>query len=365
MFKRIKPFIVMDMLKKASKDKDAIHLEIGEPDLKASPKVLKALQRAISEENFGYTEGKGLFSLREAISKHYKYFYNINIDPNRIIITTGSSGGFSLVFGLFEGKKIAMQDPGYPCYKAIAQAFDKNAVVINTDESTGFQITKDHLKNVDFDLLILSSVSNPTGVVYDENNLKDIIDFCKEHKKVFVCDEIYHGLVYDKSIKTAISFDDNAFVINSFSKFFCMPGFRIGWVVAPSKYIDDMERLSQNMFISAPTLSQCAGLGAFDYEHLAFVKNTYKQRRDFIYTELKNVFDIPIKPEGAFYVWADISHYNTNSMEFCEYVYEKTKVAITPGIDFGKNKTDKFVRISFTKDIAYLKEAINRLKNML
>lgn len=365
MFKHIKPFIVMDILKKASSFEDAIHLEIGEPDLAPSPNVLKHLQNAINSSYFGYTEAKGLKTLRNAISTYYRNFYNIEISPERIIITTGSSGAFSLIFGLLEGKNIALQDPGYPCYENIAYAFDKNIVKIPVFEDTSFQITKEHLKNVEFDLLLISSVSNPTGVVYSEDNLQDIIEFCEANKKIFVCDEIYHGLTYDKSIKTALSFSDNIFVINSFSKFFCMPGFRIGWMIVPERYIEDVERLSQNMFISAPTLSQYAALGAFDYEYLNFVRDTFKERRDFFYKELKDIFNIPVKPEGAFYIWVDISKYNIPSKEFCDFLFEKTRVAITPGIDFGTNQTDRFVRFSFAKDIAYLKEAISRIKNVL
>jgi len=365
MFKKIRPFIVMDILKKASSYKDAIHLEIGEPDLAPSSKVLEYVKSSLEKGYFGYTQAKGLLELREAISKYYKSFYDVDVSSDRIIITTGSSGAFSLVFGLLEGKNIALQDPGYPCYENIAYAFDKNVVKIPVFEDTGFQVTKNHLKDITFDLLLISSVSNPTGIVYDEDNLKDIIDFCEENHKIFVCDEIYHGLVYDKSIKTALSFSDNAFVINSFSKFFCMPGFRIGWIIAPSKYVEDMERLAQNMFISAPILSQYGALGAFDFEYLSFVKETFRQRRDFLYNELKDIFDIPIKPEGAFYIWADISRYCVDSKTFCDRIFDKTKVAITPGIDFGTNNTDRFVRVSFAKDLSYLKEAIYRIKNML
>ncbi|GAB6077971.1 pyridoxal phosphate-dependent aminotransferase [Hydrogenobaculum acidophilum] len=365
MFKNIKPFIVMDILKKASSFENAIHLEIGEPDLAPSPKVLEAINSTLEKGYFGYTEAKGLSALREAIAKHYKYFYNVDISPERIIITTGSSGGFSLVFGLLEGKKVALQDPGYPCYENIAYAFDKSVVKIPVFKDTSFQVTKEHLEGLDFDLLLISSVSNPTGVVYDESNLKDVVEFCRKNNKVFVCDEIYHGLVYDKSIKTALSFDDNVFVVNSFSKFFCMPGFRIGWMIVPEKYVESFERLSQNMFISAPTLSQYAALEAFDYDYLSFVVNTFKQRRDFLYNELKNIFDIPVKPEGAFYIWANISKYGMKSKEFCDFIFDKTKVAITPGIDFGTNQTDNFVRFSFAKDINQLKEAIVRIKNML
>ncbi len=355
----------MDILKKASSFPDAIHLEIGEPDLAPSSKVLEALELSLKNGYFGYTEAKGIKALREAISNHYKHFYNAEVSPERIIVTTGSSGGFSLIFGLLEGKNIALQDPGYPCYENIAYAFDKNIVKIPVFKDSGFQVTKEHLRYIDFDLLLISSVSNPTGIVYDEDNLKDIVDFCKTNRKVFVCDEIYHGLFYDKSVKTALSFDDDVFVINSFSKFFCMPGFRIGWIVVPQKYVEDVERLSQNMFISAPTLSQYAALEAFDYQYLNLVRDTFKKRRDIFYEELQNIFDIPVKPEGAFYVWADVSRYGMSSKDFCDFIFEKTKVAITPGIDFGTNRTENFVRFSFAKDVNLLKEALHRIKNVL
>lgn len=366
MFKPVKPFIVMDILKKASLEKEAYHLEIGEPDLPPSPYVLKSLFDIASSKHIGgYTEAKGLEALRSAISNHYKNFYNVNIPKERIVITVGSSAGFSLIFGLFTGKRIALQDPGYPCYKNIAYAFDKDIVSINVDENTRFQITKKHLENIDFDMLLLSSVSNPTGVVYDNENLYELISYCKSTNRVFVCDEIYHGLVYDKSIYTALYFDDEVFVINSFSKFFCMPGFRIGWMIVPEKYITNVERLAQNMFISAPTISQMCAIHAFDYDYLNKVVEIYKQRRDFLYENLKDIFDIPVKPEGAFYIWADIRKYNMDSLSFCNMVFDKTHVAITPGVDFGDNNTNHFVRFSFSKDIEHLKQAINLIKNML
>jgi aspartate/methionine/tyrosine aminotransferase len=358
----MKPFIVMDIVKKAQKYPNAIHLEIGEPDILPSPKVIEASQKAISNNKFFYTESKGLYELREKISLHYKKFYNVDVNPDRIIVTTGTSTAFLMAY--YFAKKIAIADPSYPCYDNFGELENKEIIKINVDKSTNYQITPEHLKNLNFDTLLISAVNNPTGTIYDNENLKNLSSFCEKNNKLLISDELYHGLVYDKEYTTALKFNDNAIIINGFSKFFCMPGFRIGWIIVPDNLIRQTEIIAQNILISAPTLSQYAALEAFDYEYLEQTKNIFKQRRDFLFNELKDIFDISAV-DGAFYLWCDISKYKIDSLEFCTKLLEEKQIAITPGIDFGSNNTNKFVRIAYTKNIEELKIAVKKIKEFV
>jgi len=358
----MKPFIVMDIVKAAQKYPNAIHLEIGEPDILPSPKVIESANKAILNNKFFYTESKGLYELREKISLHYKKFYQVDINPERIIITTGTSTAFLMAY--YFAKKIAIADPSYPCYDNFGELQNKEIIKIDVDKTTNYQITPKHLKDKDFDTLLISAVNNPTGTIYDNENLKELAHFCEKNGKLLISDELYHGLVYDKEYSTALKFNDKAIVINGFSKFFCMPGFRIGWIIVPDELIRQTEIIAQNILISAPTLSQYAALEAFDYEYLKQTKNIFKQRRDFLFNELKDIFDID-SVDGAFYLWCNISRYKIDSLEFCKRLLETKQVAITPGIDFGSNKTNKFVRIAYTKNINELKQAVQRIKEFV
>jgi aspartate/methionine/tyrosine aminotransferase len=355
----MKPFIVMDIVKEAQKYEDVIHLEIGEPDILPSPKIKNTALKAVKENKFFYTESKGLKSLREKIATHYKYFYNIEINPENIIITTGTSTAFLIAF--YFSKIIATPTPGYPCYKNFAKLEDKKFIAVPTN-FPDYKINLDYLKNINFDTLMISSPNNPTGSVIDSKNLKKISKFCEENNKLLISDELYHGLVYEKDYTTALKFNKNAIVINGFSKFFCMPGFRIGWIIVPDNLVRKAEIIAQNILISAPTISQYAALSAFDYEYLEKTKNEFKKRRDFLFNELKNIFNIA-KPDGAFYLWCDISKYSNNSLEFASKLLKEAKVALTPGIDFGEY--NNFIRIAYTKDIKDLKNAVKRIKNFL
>jgi len=344
----MKPFIVMDILKEAEKYKDVIHLEIGEPDLLPPPKVKEALIKAINSNKFYYTPANGLQELREKIAKHYKIFYDADVSPDNIIVTTGTSSAFLIAF--YFAKKIASFSPTYPCYPNFAELENKKFITIN------------NLNEKNYDTLMISSPNNPTSEVIDTKKLKEICEFTQKNDKLLISDELYHGLVYEKDYTTAIKFNKNAIVINGFSKFFCMPGFRLGWIILPDNLIREAEIIAQNILISAPTLSQYASLNAFDYEYLEKVKNEFKKRRDFIYENLKDVFECK-KPEGAFYLWCNISKYSNDSLEFSKKLLKDAKVAITPGVDFGNY--ENFVRIAFTKDIKTLEEGVKRIKKFL
>ncbi len=364
---KISSFIVMDILAEAQKYKDVIHLEIGEPDLDPSPKVIEALERAIKDKKYFYTPSPGIYELRERISAFYKEYYGVNVSPERIVITTGTSGAFLVAYSILlsQGERIALPDPSYPCYKNFAHLLDIEPVFIPVDEKTNYEIIPDMLKGKDVRAIHISSPSNPTGTLYRENTLKELAEFCEREGIYIISDEIYHGLVYEGKEHTMLEFNEKAIVINGFSKFFCMPGFRIGWMILPEELVRDAEKVIQNVFISAPTLSQYAALEAFDMEYLRKVRETFKRRRDILYEGLKNIFKIDAKPQGAFYIWADISKYSDNSFEFAKLLLKEIKVAVTPGIDFGKNKTNRYIRFAYTRKEEELKEAIERIRNFL
>ena len=354
----MKSFIVMDIVKESQKLSDVVHLEIGEPDLLPSPAVKKAALKAMEQNRFFYTESKGLKSLREKISMHYKKFYDVDVNPDNIIITTGTSTAFLIAF--YFAKVIASPTPTYPCYPNFAEIENKKFINIPTDKN--FKLDINSLQNYEFDTLMISSPNNPTGTVYDKKELKEICEFCEKNQKLLISDELYHGLVYTDNYTTALKYNKNAIVINGFSKFFCMPGFRIGWVILPENLTREAEILAQNILISAPTLSQYAALEAFDYEYLEKTKEEFQKRRDFLYENLKDIFEIT-EPQGAFYLWCDISTYSNNSFELAKELLYKAKVATTPGIDFGDYPTH--IRIAYTKNLKELEIAVKRIKNFV
>ena len=354
----MKPFIVMDILKQAQEIDDVVHLEIGEPDLLPSPAVKQAALKAIEENRFFYTESKGLKKLREKIANHYKIFYDVEVNPKNIIITTGTSTAFLIAF--YFAQNIASPTPTYPCYPNFAEIENKKFIDIPTNKN--FKLNINILQNYNFDALMISSPNNPTGSVYNKKELKEICQFCKNNNKLLISDELYHGLVYDEDYTTALKFNKNAIIINGFSKFFCMPGFRIGWIILPDSLLRIGEIIAQNILISAPTISQYAAIEAFDYEYLQSVKEEFKKRRDFLYENLKDIFEIS-EPQGAFYLWCDISKYSNNSLDFAQKLLYKAKVAVTPGVDFGN--FPNHIRIAYTKNIYELEKAVIRIKKFI
>ncbi|MEW6214479.1 MAG: aminotransferase class I/II-fold pyridoxal phosphate-dependent enzyme [Nitrospirota bacterium] len=365
---KITPFIVMDILKKAREMPDAVHMEVGEPDLPPSPRVEDAFVKAIRDRRFFYTSACGLWELRKKISEHYLKTYNVDVSPERIIITPGTSGAFLIVLALFveRGKRLILSDPSYPCYKNFAYFLGIEPYFIPVEKETNYEIMPEMIKNIDnIGALMVSSPANPTGNLYKVDTLRKLVEFCKEHKIWLISDEIYHGLVYDEKEFTALDFSQDAIVINGFSKYFCMPGFRLGWVIFPEDFVRKAEILIQNIFIAASTPAQYAALEAFDYKYLEIVKNTFRERRNLLYAELKDIFEISLKPEGAFYIWTDISRYEDDSVRFCNLLLEKKAVAVTPGVDFGRNKTDRYVRFAYTTNISHLREGVRRIREFV
>ena len=366
-YNQITPFKVMDLLREAQKFSDTIHFEIGQPDIEPNKKVQLALQKALNNKKFGYTQTLGLKELREKISNHYKLVYSVEVDPNQILITPGTSNAFLIAYLLTLNSKdtLAISDPGYPCYKNFGVMVDAKVKPISIGKHNNFEITPNDLKGFKIDALHISTPSNPTGNIYSNKNLKALIEYCEDNKISFISDELYHGLVYDKKVKSALEFSKNVIVINGFSKYFCMPGFRLGWMILPPHLIKPAENIAQNLYLSAPTLSQFAALEAFDYDYLNWVRQEFKERRDYLYNELKDIFEISTKPDGAFYLWCDISKYSNDSLSFSYELLEKLHIAVTPGIDFGKNSTKTKLRFAYTRDINHISKGIERLKNYL
>lgn len=366
----IDPFIVMEVMRaaneRAAEGGDIIHMEVGQPSTPAPRLVRDAAQRILEQDLIGYTDALGVPALRQRIAQHYREFYGADVSAERIAVTTGSSGGFLLAFlASFEpGDRVALAAPGYPCYRHILTALGLSPVLIETGPATGFQPTLADLQAAGrFDGLIIASPSNPVGAVVDEVDLKAVAVWCAASGMRLVSDEIYHGITFGAPAATAAT-ETGAIVINSFSKYFSMTGWRLGWMVLPQDLVKPVERLLQNFFISAPTLSQRAGIAAFDaHEELLGNVARYARNRELLLNELPAAgFDRLITTDGAFYIYADVSARTDDSLEFCRRMLADTGVAATPGIDFDPRRGHHFVRFCFSGSTEDMAEAARRLK---
>ena len=366
-YKNITSFRVMDLVAKAKEYKDVIHFEIGQPDLEPSLKVQQALKDAIKSKVFGYTPTLGLKELREKIANHYKRDYGIFVNPEQILVTPGTSNAFLIAYllTLQSGDTLAISDPSYPCYKNFATMVDAKLEALPINKECNFMLSPKHLMGKKIDALHISSPSNPTGTVYEQKALKELINYCNKEGISFISDELYHGLVYDVKAKSALNFSEDVIVINGFSKYFCMPGLRLGWMILPKELIKPAENIAQNLYLSAPTLSQYGALQAFDYDYLESIKQEYKKRRDYLYSELSQIFKVDAKPDGAFYLWCDISEYRDDAISFSYELLENIQIAVTPGADFGNNQTKTKLRFSYTRSIEHMQEGVRRLKEYL
>ena len=357
---KIPPFIVMDVMQAAAEreasSKAVFHLELGQPGTSAPQGVLTAAKQAIDNNRLGYTLARGIPELRTAIAGHYNSSYNLNIDPSRIFVSTGSSGGFVLSFlSAFDaGDRVAMATPGYPCYRNILSAFGIESVSILTEAEHRYQPTPVLLEDLvreqgPIDGLIIASPSNPAGTIIDSLGMEELCSYCGDNGIRLISDEIYHGITYGSQAVSALEFDGNAFIINSFSKYFSMTGWRLGWMVVPEDLIRAVECLAQNLFISAPTLSQIAGVAAFDCS-VELEENVakYAANRSLLLKQLpKAGFNRLAPADGAFYIYADVTELTNDSLEFCRRILNETGVAITPGVDFDPDRGNRYVRFSF------------------
>jgi aspartate/methionine/tyrosine aminotransferase len=374
----IQPFQVMALLARArqleAQGRSIIHMEIGESDFVTPEPILEAGKKAFSEGYTHYTPATGLPQLRAAIAGHYQARYGVDIAPQRIMITTGASGALLLVMGVLLNPQdqLLLADPGYPCNRHFARFVEAQAVGIPVDASTGYQLTADLVNQYWTERtvgVLLASPSNPTGTLVSKSALQDIHQVVRQKGGCLIVDEIYHGLVYGEQAATALSVADDVFVINSFSKYYHMTGWRLGWVVAPQAYVPELDKLAQNLYLAAPTPAQYAALAAFDPQTETILeqrRQAFEQRRDFLLPALRDLgFNIPVTPQGAFYLYADCSRFTDDSFTFATDLLEKAGVAITPGLDFGNNAPERHVRFAYTTSLEKLKEGVERIQAFL
>jgi aspartate/methionine/tyrosine aminotransferase len=370
-------FMVMDVMAAAARIEAAggrvIHMEVGQPAAPAPTSAIAAARAALASGRLGYTEALGIASLRARIARHYSETYGVAIDPARVVVTTGSSAGFILAFlALFEpGDRVAVALPGYPPYRHILSALGCEPVVIETTQATRWAITPGMLmavhRKAPLKGVLVASPANPTGTMMTGQALADLIAAAEGEGIRFISDEIYHGLDYAFAAETAARLSDSAVIINSFSKYFCMTGWRIGWMVVPEPLVRPLDRLQGNLAVSVPTLSQIAAEAAFEGRaEMETVKHGYEENRRILLDGLpKAGFDKILPVDGAFYLYADVSRFSDDSLEFAKRMLAQTHVAATPGVDFDPLKGRHFIRFCYAGAAAQMHEAVERIATWL
>ncbi len=350
--------------------RDIVHMEIGEPDFPTPEPILAAAEGALRKRLMHYTPALGLPGLREAISRHYRNRYGVDVSSKRIVVTTGGSGALLLALGALvnPGQEVLVTDPGYPCNRNFVQFVGGVPCAVPVTAATNYQLTPELVERhwtSRSAAVMLASPSNPTGTVMAQDGLRDVLSWISRQGGAVIVDEIYHGLVYGTHIPTALQFSDDVFVVNSFSKYFQMTGWRLGWLVVPEAFVPHIDKLAQNLFLAAPTPAQYAALSAFDSATIAILEQRraeFQRRRDFLVPELQKLgFQIPVIPDGAFYVYANSAALAPDSFELTRRILEEAGVAFTPGIDFGKNAPEQHVRFAYTTSVARLQEGVQRL----
>ena len=367
---RIDPFIVMDIMERANavekKGQTVVHMEVGQPGTSA-PKAAKDFLKASMEDNpMGYTVALGLPDLRKKIAELYGDWYGLDVDWNRIIITGGSSAGFILAFTALFDKldKVGLPNPGYPSYRQIIKTLNLNPILINTTEKNKFQPTPNDLSRYDINGLLIASPGNPTGSMIEKEPLEALVNYCVDKKISLISDEIYHGIQYDMKPSTLLEYTNSCYIINSFSKYFSMTGWRIGWIIVPKDHVRVVERIQQNMFICASHASQILALGSFECKN-ELEKNleTYRENRKILLAALSEMgFNNIAPPDGAFYLYVDISAFSSDSYDFTIKMLNIGGVAITPGIDFDPIKGKSKIRISYARSTPEILKGIERMK---
>ena len=365
----VDPFIVMDVMEAAREAEESgrriIHMEVGQPGTPAPKQATNSVVESMTKNNLGYTVALGLPELRKRISELYGEWYNVDINPKRIAITPGSSSAFVASFtSLFDsGDRVGIAAPGYPSYKQILKALDLVPVTIQTIMENRFQPLPQNLPNNDLSGLLIASPANPTGSMLDYKSLSDLIHISQENNISFISDEIYHGIEYEKKAVTALEITDDCYVINSFSKYFSMTGWRIGWIIVPENHIRQIESIVQNMFICAPHVSQVAAIAAMDAKgELEYNMSVYRENRSLMIEGLaKAGFTEIAPPDGAFYIYADISKFSNNSFKFARDILDEAGIAITPGFDFDAERGNETIRFSYAGTTDDMKEGLSRL----
>ncbi len=369
----VEPFLAMDVLREAgvleAQGRRIMHLEVGEPGAPPPRPVREAAMAALGGGRIGYTDALGRASLRARIARHYGETYDVDIAPSRVVVTTGSSGGFILSFlALFDaGDRVAVATPGYPAYMNILEALGCVCVPLETTAATRHAVTAGMIEAAHRERplkgVLLMSPANPSGVMMSDDALREVCETCDRLGIAFISDEIYHGLTYERPAQTALKFSDETLVVNSFSKFYCMTGWRIGWLIAPEQLVRPIERLQQSLAISVPFLSQVAAEAAFDArDELEAVKAGYARNRAALIDALPKMGLVDVQPpDGAFYIYADIGRFTNDSLDFSKRLLEEAGVAATPGVDFDRARGHRTLRLSYAGSEADIAEAIARM----
>lgn len=372
----IQPFHVMDILARAraleALGRDIVHMEIGEPDFPTAAPIVEAGIAALRAGHTNYTPALGLPALRVAIARSYPAA--TRPDAARVVITPGSSGALMLVFGVLinPGDEVLMADPGYPCNRHFVRLYEGDAQLMPVDASTSYQLTAElirrHWKR-NTRAVLISSPSNPTGMLVPDSEMAEMVRTVRELGGALIVDEIYHGLTYGTQTRSALHYSEEVFVVNSFSKYYGMTGWRIGWLVAPASHVDAVDRLAQNIFLAVSTPAQHAALAAFDpavQRELDQRRAEFERRRDYLLPALRRLgFGIPVEPNGAFYIYANCQDLTPDSEKFARELLEQAGVAITPGRDFGVHAPQAHVRFSYANTQARLEEGVRRIAAFL
>ncbi len=377
----IEPFHVMALLGEARElerqGRDIIHLEVGEPDFNTPQPIIEAGIAALQQGDIHYTSSLGLASLREAIAGYYQERFNVDIPASRVVVTPGASGALLLIIGILIGRNdaVMLADPGYPCNQNFVRFVDGQIQSVAVDERTGYQLTAELIEQhwtEKTKAVLIASPANPTGTMVSADEMVRISDLVKARDGYLIVDEIYQGLVYDTEAATALQCTKDSqhlIIINSFSKYFQMTGWRLGWCIVPEHLLGACDHLAQNLFLAAPTIAQRAALAAFKPQTIEILeqrRRIFQQRRDFLYPQLLELgFNIPVKPQGAFYFYCDCSALTDNSMQFAHDLLHQSGVAITPGLDFGSNHPEHYVRLAYTRDIPVLQQSVERMADFL
>ncbi len=369
----IASFIVMDVMAAAAMREAAgegvIHMEVGQPATPAPKTAREALARALETDTLGYTLAMGTPALRQRIARHYRDTYGVAVAPERVVVTAGSSAAFVLAFlaAFDSGARVALPSPGYPCYRHILTALGCVPVMLETDAAGRWMATPEQIAAAaagGLAGLLIASPANPTGTMLEPERLRAICEVCRKHGLWFISDEIYHGLTYGAPAQTALAYNDDAIVINSFSKYYSMTGWRVGWMVVPERLVRAIERLAQNLYISPPAPAQVAALAAFEAgEELEANRRVYAASRDLLLRELPKAGLTGIVPaDGAFYLYVDVGAFTDDSLAFARLMLEETGVAATPGVDFDATRGRRFLRFSYAGATADMAEAVRRLQ---
>lgn len=374
----IAPFHVVELLTRArqleAEGRDIIHMEVGEPDFPTPPAIAAAAVNAINAQKTLYTQALGLPELREAISGFYRQRYGIGVPASRIAVTNGASGALNLAFACLTdpGREWLLADPGYPCNRHILRTYEGMPVSLPVDQRSNFQPTPDQVAAAWTEKtagLLVASPANPTGTLLTQPEMTALAETCRTRNGHFLVDEIYHGLTYEVDAPTACAAGNDIWVINSFSKYFQMTGWRLGWMVIPEAYVRDVEKLAQNLTLCPSTPAQHAALAAFLPETIALLEDRrteFRRRRDFLAPALESLgFKVTAKPEGAFYLYCDCSELAADSFPFARELLEEAGIAATPGLDFGSNAPERHIRFAYTTNLARLAEAVERLRRHL